>query len=617
MNEMEAGSPLVIFDAQILEEQRYWKARLAPPVELVQLRADHGRTATAPGSRDVVDFALSSVVEQQLQKLANGNVFLIYTTVMAALQVTLHKYTGSRDVLVGSPARLDAARICNVVTIRTAIDETALFRDVLLAVRATLLEAYRHQTYPFARVVKDLGLANRSSPLFNVTLSMQGLHGPLPALDCELAIALERGELLTGTASFSTSVFRRPTMERFVRNLLGFLHAGLANTARPVGLLSAVDAADRHRIITEWNATAADYPGDLRIHELLEQQVARIPDHLAVSAGVVTLTYRELDDEANRLARALAERGVKRGDRVAIWSPPSTAMIVAVIGVLKAGGSYVPIDATWPAERARWIMRSLDIAVLLVGEAKLPELHNIAWALPALRVTLCIDVGTATLPVEEIVDRDAVRSVWDFVVGTATDEVGAAGFISSFTGHPFSPAEVLEYRDRVLALVRPHVGRGARILEIGCGSGLLMFALAPDVREYVGLDPSPATQAQNATLAGRRGLAGIRLVTGFADALDVLLDDGEFDVVLMASTAQFFPGPRYLESVIEKAMARLRPSGVMVIADVMDSRRRSEFAASLAAFASAHRGDPSITTKAEPGASCTPIRNSSSTFPPA
>jgi amino acid adenylation domain-containing protein len=603
MKAIEAGSPLVIFDAQILEEQRYWKARLAPPIESAQLRADHGRTATAPGARDVVAFRLPPAAGRQLQKLANGNDFLIYTTVMAALQVTLHKYTGSRDVLVGSPPRFVGAAFGNAVTIRTAIEETMSFRELLLLVRSTLLEAYHHQTYPFARVVKDLGMTSHGwgSPLFDVTLSMEGLHGPLPGLDCELAIALKRGEPLGGTASFSTSIFQRHTIELFIRNLLAFLYAGLADTARPIGMLSATDDADRRRIIAEWNATAADYPRDRRIHELIEQQVAKTPDHLAVSAGAVTLTYRELDDQANRLAHALAERGVKRGDRVAIWTSPSAMMIVAAIGVLKTGGSYVPIDATWPCERARWILHSLGITVLLVGRGKLLDLHDIVWDLPALRATLCIDVGMPTLPVEEILDRDAIRSVWDFVVGTATDEVGAAGFISSFTGQPFSPAEVFEYRDRVLALARPHVSREARILDIGCGSGLLMFALAPEVREYVGLDPSPATQARNAKLAERSGLTGIRLVTGFADALDVLLDDGEFDLILMASTAQFFPGPRYLASVIEKAMVRLRPGGVMLIADVIDSRRKDDLAASLTAFALAHRGDPSINTTTKHG----------------
>jgi amino acid adenylation domain-containing protein len=599
--------PLVIFNTQILEEQRYWKGRLAQLIEPARLRSDYGRTATAPGRFEQVEFSIGEATWERLHKLANGNDFLIYTAVMAALQVTLHKYTGSRDVIVGSPARISGGDTksakANAVAIKATIDETASFRVHLLAVRTALLEAYRHQTYPFARVVKDLGLANQSPscPLFDLALSMEGLHGPLPHLGCELVISLRRGHSPAGSASFDTSVFRRPTVECFLRNLLAFLHAALSDTSRPIAELSAVDDSECRRITVDWNATVREYPQERRIHELIEQQAARTADRLAVSAGSSTLSYRELDERANQLAWALADRGVRRGDRVAIWSEPSAAMIVGVLAVLKAGGSYVPIDASWPCERARWILDTLRIRTLLLGRGTLLHLHEIVWSLRDLRATICIDVDSEALPAEDIADRDAIRSVWDFVVETATDDVGAAGFISSFTGLPFSPAEVNEYRDHVLALVRPHVCAGARILEIGCGSGLIMFALAREVAEYVGLDASPTTQARNATLAAGAGLGGLRLVTGFADALDELVEESGFDVVLMASTAQFFPGPRYLQKVIAAAVDRLRPGGTLVVADVMDIRRKGEFAASLAEFERAHRGDPSIHTKTEVG----------------
>lgn len=593
---MSVQAPTVIFDSQMLAERQYWKERLSHPFEAGELRADFGRAATAPGPRDKVGFRIDDAGWTALSKLANGNDMLVFVAMTAAVQATLYKYTGNPAVAVGSAAR--DPEVGNAVVVRTLIDPAASFRDLLLSVRQTLLDAYRHQGYPFARVVRDAGLslAPTRCPLFDVALRMEGMHGPLPRTGCEIEIVLDQGGRV-GVLSFDTHLFRRQTMEHLARNLLGYLSSALRDTSRPVAELSALDDAEFHRIVAQWNDTAADYPRNARIEHLFETWAQALPGHPAVSAGAVTLGYGELDRRANQMAHLLAARGVGRGDRVALWAPPTAETIVAMLAVLKAGASYVPIDAGWPCERAGYILGSLSIQVLLVGRAKLSALHQIEWSLEHLRAVICLDETAQAPPPEAIADRDAIRSVWDFIVESAPDEVGAAGFISSYTGLPFSPAEVAEYVGRVVGLVGPHLPAGARVLEIGCGSGLLMFELAGRTADYVGIDPSPQTQARNRRLAEQAGLTQVSLLTGFADELDALLGPSPFDMVLIASTAQFFPGPRYLERVVATAMRHLKPGGALVLADLLDIRRKAEFAASLAAFELAHRGDASVHTQ--------------------
>jgi len=150
--------------------------------------------------------------------------------------------------------------------------------------------------------------------------------------------------------------------------------------------------------------------------------------------------------------------------------------------------------------------------------------------------------------------------------------------VSAFTGLPFSAAEVDEYRDHVLALTRPWLRPGARVLEIGNGSGLLLWELASRAGHVTGIDPSPLTQERNRAHAASEGIGNVELLTGFAHEAGELLGDERFDLIVLASTVQFFPGPRYLERVVRWALGRLNPGGALLIADVLDARRRAELA---------------------------------------
>jgi myxalamid-type nonribosomal peptide synthetase MxaA len=184
------------------------------------------------------------------------------------------------------------------------------------------------------------------------------------------------------------------------------------------------------------------------------------------------------------------------------------------------------------------------------------------------------------------------------VAEQAVDRITAGGFISSYTGNPFSEAEVDEYQTRVLKLAQPYLGSDKRVLEIGCGSGLIMFAIAPHVSQYIGLDPSEITQTRNREYAAKNGHSNIELVTGFAHDI-ASMEANSFDLIILASTVQFFPGHFYLHQTLEMAMQLLTPGGTILIADIMDARRKDEFKTSLEDFKNQHRHDSNIKTKTQ------------------
>ncbi|HYG61472.1 MAG TPA: amino acid adenylation domain-containing protein, partial [Thermoanaerobaculia bacterium] len=273
---------------------------------------------------------------------------------------------------------------------------------------------------------------------------------------------------------------------------------------------------------------------------------------------------------------------------VAVWMERSLDMLAALLGTLKAGAAYLPIDAGWPAERVETVLAGAGARAILVRRGHLAPVQELQWRLPLLSDLVCLDIAMPEPPPEPL-NPGVVRELWDVISDRAVDWVTAGGFVSSYTGQPFAEEEVLEYRDRVIRLADPWLRPDARVLEIGCGSGLILWELAPRTGRYVGLDPSPRTQERNRERAAAEGVDNVELPTGFAHEIDRFAP-GSFDLVILASTAQFFPGPVYLERVLELALSRLAPGGAVVVADLLDPRRCEEFRLSLAAYAAEHPG---------------------------
>ncbi|OQY27011.1 MAG: hypothetical protein B6244_11790 [Candidatus Cloacimonetes bacterium 4572_55] len=345
---------------------------------------------------------------------------------------------------------------------------------------------------------------------------------------------------------------------------------------------SPMTQEERRQLLVEWNDTAADYPQDICIHHLFEAQVEKSPDNIAVIFEGKTLTYQELNTKVNQLAHYLTTLGVCADTLVGIYIERSLEMVIGLLSILKAGGAYVPLATNWPKERIKYILDSQGIAHILTQYTLLPTLQTLQWQVPELTNILCLDVQTPDPPPEAL-NLKATQALWDNVAERATDDITAGGFISSYTGESFTEAEVAEYKNRMIELTQPYLAQNKRVLEIGCGSGLIMFSIARQVDFYVGVDPSEVTQARNQEHLLSQGHTNIKLVTAFAHDLDTI-DSTQFDLIILASTVQFFPGYLYLQHIMEMVLDSLAPGGTLLIADVMDPRQKEDFRMSLEIF---------------------------------
>jgi amino acid adenylation domain-containing protein len=310
-----------------------------------------------------------------------------------------------------------------------------------------------------------------------------------------------------------------------------------------------------------WNDTARPFEDRASMIDLIERRVREHPDAPAVRLGEGEVrTYGQLWADSGLLARFLSGQGVGPGSYVGILHENSYDSVRAVVGVLRTGAAYVPLDARWPAARIAAPVRQLGIGWLVTGHAlarRAEEAGHLAGT--GLRL-VCTDLRA---PAPDPLDTEAVGLLWD-TVAEDEDLARASGFNQN-PADDVSAAQIDTYVSRVRDLVLSVADR-PRVVEVGCGAGLIAGALRDRVAAYTGVDVSSVALER----AGREYGEGARFVHAPADELGRVVAPGSADVVVLASVAQFFPGFEYLRSVLRDALGALAPGGAVVLADLAE-----------------------------------------------
>jgi len=318
----------------------------------------------------------------------------------------------------------------------------------------------------------------------------------------------------------------------------------------------------------EWFATERVFDTTATITELLAATAMRHATRPAlIDSDGVAYRHADLAAAAARTAGFLRSRGYGPGSYVGLLCDHHPEAVRSLIGILRAGAAYVPLDTRWPPGRIASVLHQVNCGCLLVDRSTARIGYELLDRVPSLRTIVCVDgdVDAFDRP-----DRlDVVAELWD-AIAADNNEFRAAGFNLRADTALFADDEIRAYRDHVVNLVRDAAGARGRILEIGCGIGLIGKALAASGLSYVGIDPSSvAGDALRSWIAEHR-FDGM-IVTGYAHEADTLVA-GPFDVALMASTVQFFPGPHYLAKVLAGCQGLLRDGGCVIVADVIDPR---------------------------------------------
>jgi amino acid adenylation domain-containing protein len=376
----------------------YWRSELTGIAPL-ELPIDHPRPPVQTYRGASQGLQLSPILSEQLVALSEQQNVTLFMLLLATFQVLLARYTGQRDISVGTPiANRRHAEIegviglfVNMLVLRTDFTDDPTFDLVLQRVREVCLGAYAHQDLPFEKVVEEL-VPERDlsrSPLFQVMLVLQNA----PQARADLAgVRVEPWDVETITSKFDLTLsiiqtdqglscaleynrdlFEPETIIRMLSHWQTVLAGVVHNPQVRLSAVPLLTEAERVLMLEKWNATQREYPQELCVHELFEQQVERTPDAVALVFEEQQLTYGQLNRRANQLTHHLQMLGVGPEVLVGICMDRSIEMVMAMLGVLKAGGAYVPLDPTYPQERLAFLVTDSGVQVVLIHSLLKPE----------------------------------------------------------------------------------------------------------------------------------------------------------------------------------------------------------------------------------------------------
>ncbi|MEV0681658.1 amino acid adenylation domain-containing protein [Actinosynnema sp. NPDC050436] len=387
----------------------HWRTRLAGAPTVLELPTDAPRPTTQRFIAATHRLTVSQEVTTALKELARAEGATLFMTVLAAVNVLLGRYSGQRDILVGSPVAgrtVPATEelvgcFVNTLVLRTDLGGDPTFRTLLGRVRAVALTAYEHQELPFERLVDELQPDRDTSrnPLFQVMVAVQNsppralefdgfrlapveIDNGVAKFDITVDLREYEGEL-TGRVQYDSDLFGPATRDRMTGHLRTLLAGIAADPDRRLSELPLMPPEEREQVLVHWNDTGRERPRR-RLHDLIADRVAERPSAVAVSAPDGQLTYRELDRRAARLAGALRAHGVGPDSPVGLLLDRTALLPVGVLGVLKAGGGYVPLDPGHPPERIAGIVADAGVAAVVTTGDLVGALDG--WPGPVVRL---------------------------------------------------------------------------------------------------------------------------------------------------------------------------------------------------------------------------------------
>ncbi|MCF5295443.1 amino acid adenylation domain-containing protein, partial [Pseudomonas syringae] len=388
----------------VLQQQRqYWQQTLAGAPALLTLPTDRPRPAQQDYSGQLLGLVLDADLTRGLKALSQRHGSSLFMTVMAAWAALLGRLAGQDDVVIGTPVanRMRAevedliGFFVNTLAVRVDLSGTPSVQSLLQQVKQQTLAAQANQDLPFEQVV-EVVRPQRSlshSPIFQAMLSWQNnetsdlalgdmslqgvaVAGHTAKFDLTLDMT-EVGDQLIGTLEYATALFDESTLQRYMGYFQRLLEAMVADDRQLLEQVPLLEAVERQHLLVDLNATDVPYPHDCTIHQLFEAKVQAQPDAIAVAFQAQRLSYAELNRQANRLAHHLIGLGIGPDDRVAICVERGVEMMIGLLGVLKAGAAYVPLDPAYPAERLAYMITDSQPAALLTQrdlQKRLPTL---------------------------------------------------------------------------------------------------------------------------------------------------------------------------------------------------------------------------------------------------
>jgi pristinamycin I synthase-3/4 len=459
-------------ESPITQQLNYWRKTLTDLPEQLNLPFDRARPAIASFKGEEISFRISPELHSKLLSLAHSEQSSLFMLLQAAFAILLTKLGAGNDIPIGSPiaGRTDVALddlvgfFVNSLVLRTDTSGNPSVKQLLARIRETNLSAYANQDLPFNHLVEEINPNRTAShhPLFQVMLVLQNNVKPtlnLPGLttqieplstrtskfDLTLEFTEQRSldgypEGLQGLLEYATDLFDRPSINIFIKRLIHLLDAIVVQPDQPIGNIDILSDEEKQTILKDWNNT--HHPlNKASFTQMFEQQVQTTPDAIAIVFEHASLTYSELNLKANQIAHWLIANHIGTEDIVGLSLGRSTELLCGILGILKAGATYLPMDPEYPSERLNFIIQDAKPTYLITTQAVIQNLPISIKSIPRL----CLDdpedvLKLKSLPNNNPTDRDLIRPVLPqsaaYIIYTSGSTGQPKGVVVSHYGIP-------------------------------------------------------------------------------------------------------------------------------------------------------------------------------------
>jgi len=365
----------VIAANQNIKEGDYWLNKLSGDLVKSIFPYDYIKIGINERCIDALKFRFKGELFLNLMDLSKESDYALHVIKVSGVIALLHKYTGNKDILVGSPIykqKIQGEFINTVLVLRNQLKNNVTFKELLFQVKQTIVEASGNQNYPLEILLKELNLpvSENEFPLFDILILLENIH---EKRNIQFVISnmtfsfLRTDKTIEGILEYNSYLYKKTTIERIISNFENLLKNALFNVDVQLSDLEILSEEEKNQLLFDFNDTKTVYQKDKTVHQLFEEQVEKLPDSIAIVNEDKQLTYMKLSEKANQLARLLRSKGVRRNTNVGIMVERSEAMIIGILGILKAGGAYLPIDCESPQRRVISLLYDCKSSILLAN----------------------------------------------------------------------------------------------------------------------------------------------------------------------------------------------------------------------------------------------------------
>lgn len=449
--------------ADFENQKQYWINQLSGEIPLLNMHTDKSRSGTITSDGRTERFIIGKGLAKKIKQLAKNYNETPYRLFMAAYYILLSRYSGQNDIIIGSPVSLrkkdkefqdEIGYFVNILPFRFNYNDNLKFSELISKVSDVISQGIENRKYPFSSMVSELQIVRdfTRSPIFQVSFTMQqvndksmeGLNrlylggegtkiksGDLEfhsidfnhcSSQYEISLFIEEiGEEYCGWFMYQTDLFHEATIKQFSNHFVNIIEELGEDTNKKINDFQVISKQEKENLLHVINNIDFSYSKECCIHEIIEKKVDEAPDSIALAFGESTLSYLELNQKANQVAHFLRQKGISAGMMVPICLEPSLEMIIGIVGILKAGGTYVPFNPVYPKDRTDWMLEEIN-PKLIISESKFNDRFS-EW--PAYLLNLDKDWGK--------LEKQSVSNLDNIV---APDQTAYIIYTSGSTGKP-------------------------------------------------------------------------------------------------------------------------------------------------------------------------------------